>query len=202
MKHGIPQGCILSPTLFSMFMNDIQTILPKGVYGAIYADDMAIWATEEFTGTAQAHLQLALDALRMWTEKWLMKIDPEKTTFTTKFQTIRLKIGEHQLREEPSSTYLGVTFDKRLTWKAQTDKCQERGILYGTTIERPFACGMRCTNYNAETEAIKEALNMVNNKIFKTSKVVILSDARSALQTLENTKDTELDNVRKKNCWT
>ncbi|GFR76312.1 RNA-directed DNA polymerase from mobile element jockey [Elysia marginata] len=40
MKHRVPQGGILSPTLFSMFMNDIQTILPKGVYGAMYADDM------------------------------------------------------------------------------------------------------------------------------------------------------------------
>ncbi|GFS18814.1 hypothetical protein ElyMa_005016400 [Elysia marginata] len=57
---------------------------------------------------------------------------------------------------------------------------------------------MRCTNYKAETEAIKEALDMVNNKITKTSKVVILSDARSVLQKLENTKDTELDTVRKK----
>ncbi|GFR82906.1 reverse transcriptase [Elysia marginata] len=58
---------------------------------------------------------------------------------------------------------------------------------------------MRCTNYKAETEAVKEALNIVNNKISKTSKVVIiLIDARSVLQTLENTKDTDLDTVRKK----
>ncbi|GFR76674.1 ribonuclease H [Elysia marginata] len=68
----------------------------------------------------------------------------------------------------------------------------------GTTIERSFACGVRCTNYKAETEAIKEALNMVNNKISKTSKVVLLSDIKSVLQTLENTKDTEPDTVRKK----
>ncbi|GFR77267.1 reverse transcriptase [Elysia marginata] len=71
-------------------------------------------------------------------------------------------------------------------------------LPYGTTLERSFACGMRCTNYKAETEAIKEALNMVNDKISKASKVVILSDARSLLQTLENTKDTDLDSVRKK----
>ncbi|GFS09753.1 hypothetical protein ElyMa_004790700 [Elysia marginata] len=68
----------------------------------------------------------------------------------------------------------------------------------GTTLERSFACPVRCTNCKAETEAIKEALNMVDNKISKTSKVVILSDARSVLQTLENSKDTELDTVRKK----
>ncbi|GFS14237.1 hypothetical protein ElyMa_003157700 [Elysia marginata] len=33
------------------------------------------------------------------------------------------------------------------------------------TLEMSFACGRRCTNYKAEAEAIKEALNMVNNKI-------------------------------------
>ncbi|GFS13067.1 reverse transcriptase [Elysia marginata] len=68
----------------------------------------------------------------------------------------------------------------------------------GTTLERSFTCGKRCTNYKAETEATKEALNTVNDKISKTSKVVILSDARSVLQTLENTIDTELDTLRQK----
>ncbi|GFS02428.1 BTB/POZ domain-containing protein 8 [Elysia marginata] len=46
------------------------------------------------------------------------------------------------------------------------------------TLERSFVWGMRCTNHKAETEAIKEAIKMVNNKLSKTSKVVILSDAR------------------------
>ncbi|GFS05565.1 hypothetical protein ElyMa_006523500 [Elysia marginata] len=113
--------------------NEVKTILPKGVYGAMYAEDMTIWATEEHTGSL-VHLQMVLDALRMWRGKWLMKINAEKVTFatftlSTKFQTVRLKKREHPLREEPFPTYLRVTFDKRLTRKAQSDKCQERGIL-------------------------------------------------------------------------
>ncbi|GFS17508.1 RNA-directed DNA polymerase from mobile element jockey-like protein [Elysia marginata] len=39
MKHGFQQGGILSQTLFSIFMKDIQSMLPKGVHGAMYADD-------------------------------------------------------------------------------------------------------------------------------------------------------------------
>ncbi|GFR57423.1 arylsulfatase B, partial [Elysia marginata] len=67
-----------------------------------------------------------------------------------------------------------------------------------TTLERSFTCRMQCTNYKAETEAIKKVLNIVTDKISKTSKVVILSVTRSVLQTLENTKHTELDTLRQK----
>ncbi|GFS08904.1 reverse transcriptase [Elysia marginata] len=176
----------------------------------MYADDMAIWATQECTGTAQARLQLALDALRMWTGTWLMKIN--HNFHIIKFQTVRLKIGEHQLREESSPTYLENKKYPINEWiriytdGSATDAGRNGGggvyatLPDGTTLERSFACAMMCTNYTyrAEAEAIKEALNMVNNKISKTSKVVILRDARSVLQTLENTKDTELDTVRKK----
>ncbi|GFS08170.1 hypothetical protein ElyMa_004750300 [Elysia marginata] len=69
-----------------------------------------------------------------------MRRNPEKTnftifTFSTKIETVRLKIGKHLLLEEPSPTYLGVTFDKRLTWKSQTDKCQEREYFEQDTKE-------------------------------------------------------------------
>ncbi|GFR62448.1 reverse transcriptase [Elysia marginata] len=61
-------------------------------------------------------------------------------------------------------------------------------LLYTRKI---FFLWNACSNYTAETETIKEALNIVKDKISKTSKVVILSDARSRLQTLKNTKDTD-----------
>ncbi|GFS18807.1 RNA-directed DNA polymerase from mobile element jockey-like [Elysia marginata] len=132
-------------------------MLPTAVYGAMYADDMAMWAIEEYTGTAQTRLRMAPDALRTWTEKWLMNINPEKTTFTTftlstKSQTVglRLKIGEHQLREEPSPTYRGVTFDKRLTWKALTDKCQKSGILRTGLLRR-----LAGTQWGADMKVLK-----------------------------------------------
>ncbi|GFR99360.1 hypothetical protein ElyMa_004526600 [Elysia marginata] len=109
-----------------MFFYDERKKLGAGILhfkmvSGIKAPQAGCW--EEYSGTAQMCLQMALDALRMWKEKWLMKVDAEKTTLTTftlstKFQTVRLEIGEYKLREEPFPTYLGVTFDKRLTWKA------------------------------------------------------------------------------------
>ena len=52
LKEGVPQGGVLSPTLFLIFINNIIKDLPKNVYGAIYADDLVLWCTEEHLTTA------------------------------------------------------------------------------------------------------------------------------------------------------
>ena len=41
-------------------------------------------------------------------------------TLSPKKQASPIKIGKHTLKEEDQATYLGVTFDKRLTWKTHT----------------------------------------------------------------------------------
>ena len=61
-----------------------------------------------------------------------MKINPKKTTYTIfslspKDLTATLVINGQTLPKEDNPTYLGVTFDKRMTWKQQTDKAETRG---------------------------------------------------------------------------
>ena len=78
LKEGVPQDSVLSPTLFSIYINDIQKIIPKGVNAALYADDLAIWTTEENIETAKVRLQITLDNPKMWTHDWIMKVNAEK----------------------------------------------------------------------------------------------------------------------------
>ena len=128
LNQGVPQGGVLSPTLFLIFIDDIVKELPKGVQGAIYADDLVIWCSEEYVTTARYRIQTALNKIEAWTKDWLIKTNPTKTTFTlfslsTKVQNVKLTLNGHNLAEDPSPTYLGVTFDTRLTWKQQIKKC-------------------------------------------------------------------------------
>ena len=60
LKQGVPQGGVLSPTLFLVFIRDILHRMPKNIQGANYADDLALWCIEECITTANYRLQQAL----------------------------------------------------------------------------------------------------------------------------------------------
>ena len=132
LREGVPQGGVLSPTLFLVYINDMTRELPRRIHSAVYADDLVIWCSEEYITTANYRMQQALNALENWTKKWLVKVNATKTTYTifslsTKEQRVSLKIGTQELAPDDNPTYLGVTFDKRLTWKPQTQKSEIRG---------------------------------------------------------------------------
>ena len=46
LRHGVPQGGVLSPTLYIVFMNDLVKPLPTFVKSVMYADDLVMWSTE------------------------------------------------------------------------------------------------------------------------------------------------------------
>ena len=122
LRQGVPQGGVLSPTLFILFINDLVPELPKGVHAALYADDLVLWCTEEYATTATYRMQLALEKLAAWAETWCVTINREKTTATlftlsAKAKPGKLTLGGTPLNFEDQQTYLGVTFDKRMTWK-------------------------------------------------------------------------------------
>ena len=122
-------------------MNDIDQILLRKVSAAMYADDLAIWCSEESVGTTKIRLQETMDNLAKWTDQWAMSINAQKTTYTifsmsTKPQKILLTINGQILPKDETPTYLGVTFDPRLTWKQHIDKCQTKGTMRTALLKK------------------------------------------------------------------
>ena len=143
IRNGVPQGGVLSPTLFLIFLNDIKEEMTKNVQPAGYADDMALICTEDSIGTAQVRLQSTLDNLATWTASWGLKINTAKTTFTIfslspKTRKAQLHIEGQALNEDSNPTYLGVKFDPRLTWNAQVEQCRNKG-LHRTALLKKLA---------------------------------------------------------------
>ena len=133
-RQGVPQGGVLSPTLFLIFICDILHWMPKNIQGAIYADDLALWCSEEYITTANYRLQQALQVIESWARSWLVKVNKKKITFTifspsNQKHSVHLKLNGQTLHQEDTPTYLGVTLDRRLTWKNQLQKNQARAKI-------------------------------------------------------------------------
>ena len=131
LRHCVPQGGVLSPTLFLLFINDLVSELPKGVKAALYADDLVIWCKKEYAATATHRMQLAADKLNSWTEKWCDAVNKDKSsttlfTLSPKQKAGTITLGGIPLKEDEEATYLGITFDKRQTWRQHIAKAEAK----------------------------------------------------------------------------
>ena len=123
LEEGIPQGSVLSCTLFIIAINSITSYLPIGVRSSLYVDDFTIWISSRNVAHMERKLQETLNKLKMWCDRTGFKFSPSKTVSMhicrkrgcTK-QTNLALLGE-QIDCKPHHKYLGIEIDSSLTWR-------------------------------------------------------------------------------------
>ena len=121
VRRGVPQGFVLGPVLFSLFINDLPASLPSSVSCSLYADDLAIWSSSPSVPTAVEATQGALFRLERWSEYWCLPINSSKceASFSVDSHQVNLQpsllLLGCRLRFHPTPTFLGVTFDRTLS---------------------------------------------------------------------------------------
>ena len=119
VRRGVPQGSVLGPVLFSLFINDLPASLPSSVSCFLYADDLAIWSSSPSVPTAVEATQGALFRLERWSEYWCLPLNPSKceaSFFSVDPHQANLLLLGSRLRFNPTPTFLGVTFDRTLSF--------------------------------------------------------------------------------------
>ena len=117
--RGVPQGSVLGPVLFSLFINDLPASLPSSVSCSLYTDDLAIWSSSHSVPTAVEATQGALFRLERWSEYWCLPLNPSKckaSFFSVDPHQANLLLLCSRLHFNPTSTFLGVTFDRTLSF--------------------------------------------------------------------------------------
>ena len=119
IQSGVPQGSVLGPVLYLMYISDIPT--GPNVVLATFADDTALLSHHENLQVASNNLQDALNDLQDWLKKWRIKVNENKSkhiVFTLRKENCPpVTLNNIRLTEVEHVKYLGLTLDKKLTWK-------------------------------------------------------------------------------------
>ena len=75
LNAGTPQGSVLSPLLFIIYVNDIPDMSSLNVRLSQFADDMGIWAHATNAKWVKAKLSKALKLIEAWCSKWRIKLN-------------------------------------------------------------------------------------------------------------------------------
>ena len=127
VNQGVKQGCVLSPTLFSIYINDLATDIKNLNCGLtidninisifLYADDIVL-ISENANG-----LQSMLNVLNDWCCKWRITVNENKTKVlhfrnrNINRSNVIFKCGEKVIDYESDYKYLGFWFNDHLDMK-------------------------------------------------------------------------------------
>ena len=130
IRAGVPQGSILGPLLFLLFINDI--VKDIGCNIRLFADDTGLFLVVENPDIAAELLNLDLDKIIAWAKKWLVRFNPVKTEAFLASRKINKPIhpplfmaGTH-ITEVVSHKHLGVIFQNDDSWHNHIDYVKEK----------------------------------------------------------------------------
>ena len=125
IRNGVPQGSVLGPLLFSIYINDLPLHISNSDCG-MFADDTTLHTSNKKLKPLATSLQNTANELQAWSDLNHMALHPQKTevmivTSRQKRQNISLslppiQLGNQTLTEVDSHKTLGVIIDNNLSW--------------------------------------------------------------------------------------
>jgi hypothetical protein len=130
-NSGVPQGSVLGPFLFLLYINDISKNLQNPV--RLFADDKSLFDVVDRDRISSAEsLTNDLEIIHQWSKQWAMDFNPDKTSnldFTRKQTThprIRFGTNGPMINRISNHTHLGICFQADGCWKTHILNIHEK----------------------------------------------------------------------------
>ena len=184
---GVPQGSILGPILFLLYVNDFAQYIENQNCN-IFADDAMIYSFGRDIPEMESNLQCALNSLTPWYSANRLSISAQKSAVMligkqsqVKNSILAVSINGDPLEQVCSTKYLGVTVDNTLSWDSQCDnlcfklagkiavlrrirsfvKTETLKLLYEKTIQpvMDYACSVWCNTKKSNINKLQRVQN-------------------------------------------
>ncbi|MCG7879605.1 MAG: reverse transcriptase family protein, partial [Candidatus Thiodiazotropha endolucinida] len=126
---GVPQGSILGPLLFLIFINDIVRNINCSI--RLFADDTSLYIVVDNPQTAALTINLDLETISKWASDWLVDFNERKTVsllISKKHNHVThpaLIMNNTILSESTCHKHLGLTFSNTCDWKEHINRISE-----------------------------------------------------------------------------
>lgn len=187
ITYGIPQGSVLGPLLFLIYVNDMHEI---GLHGQItlYADDTCLFYFGSSIHEMISQAQQDLDTLFEWLQSNLLTVNVQKTCYLI-FKAKNKTLPQHSplilngtaLQEKQDEKYLGLRLDSNLNWHVQIDYIQSKLSSLAGSLRRVVRCFPRQVRVAIYNSLVKPHLTYLI-EIWGTASKTKLNE----LQTLQN----------------
>ena len=119
VDSGVPQGTVLGPLLFLVFINDLPDVITHGTRVRLFADDCLLYRPIKSPHN-QIILQNDIDRLIQWSKDWSMKFNASKCNIMSVKRGLGIHrfyhMDGHVLASTSTAKYLGITFTDNLSW--------------------------------------------------------------------------------------
>jgi ribonuclease P/MRP protein subunit RPP40 len=151
VTSGVPQGSVLGPTLFLIYINDIDDMIESTI--RLFADDTKLFSSTEVP-LDNDQIQRDTDRLSQWSDTWLLKFNTAKCS--------TLHYGIHN----PNITYLLGEGPDKTEIPNNTQEC-DLGILFSTDLKFSENINKCINKANGMIGLVKRTFHHINTKQFR-----------------------------------
>jgi hypothetical protein len=122
ITHGVPQGSILGPLLFILYINDQPNAIDH-LKSILFADDTNLFHSSSNYATLFSQANQDLYFLNEWFKANKLSLNANKSVYIIfskhkcKAENLNIKIGGIVIQEKQFTTFLGIKIDANLNWK-------------------------------------------------------------------------------------
>ena len=153
IESGVPQGSILGPLLFLIYINDLSEGLTTNA--KLFADNVSLFSVVDNINLSATNLNSDVSKINAWAKQWKMTFNPDpnkqaqEVIFSRKIKKTShppLTFNNNSVKQVQFQKHLGVYLDSRSDFR---EHLQNTKIFYMTKLNNSFHERLESIQYNA-----------------------------------------------------